>query len=271
MDRLVDILINEELLRKQKELMNGKAQLNGEQENGENSENERRITMTTKVLTENKTGGGKMRNIIMNNYEFKQNDFENPSFLFILEDILKSFLGGPLLYNPYIKGFGLKGDEKVLDFGCGGGTGSQCLMKFLNENGHLTCVDISSFWMEKANRRLRKYSNAECKVGDIRKLCIPDSSFDVISIIHVIHDIEHAKRQDIVNVLSQKLKRGGALFIREPIKKSHGMPVEEIQTLLSNAGLKEAEHKENKSEYMGKFQKIVSFGTPQSLETLKEK
>lgn len=193
----------------------------------------------------------------MNNREFKQYDFEKPSFLFILEDMLKSFLGGPLFYNAYIKSFGLNGDEKVLDFGCGGGTGSQCLVKFLNENGHLTCVDASSFWMEKTKRRLRKYPNVECKTGDIRKLDIPASSFDVISIIHVIHDIEPAERQDTVNELSRKLKTGGSLFIREPIKKSHGMPIEEIQTLLSNAGLKETEHKKNKSEYTGKFQKLV--------------
>lgn len=193
----------------------------------------------------------------MSNYEFKEYDFEKPSFLFILEDRLKSFLGGPLLYNPYIKNFGLKGDEKVLDFGCGGGAGSQCLMKFLGENGHLTCVDISGYWLKKTIRRLRKYPNVECKQGDIRELDIPDSSFDVIYIIHVIHDIGPVERQDIINALSRTLKRGGSLFIREPIKKSHGMPVGEIQALLSEAGLKEAEHTENKSEYTGKFQKTV--------------
>ena len=130
-------------------------------------------------------------------------------------------------------------------------------MKFLGENGHLTCVDVSGFWIKKANRRLRKYPNVECKQGDIRKLDIPDSSFDVISIIHVIHDIEPADRQDTVKALSRTLKRGGSLFIREPIRKSHGMPVGEIQALLSEAGLEEAERKESKSEYTGKFQKIV--------------
>ena len=58
-----------------------------------------------------------------------------------------------------------------------------------------------------------------------------------------------------MKVLSQKLKEGGLLFIREPIKKSHGMPVEEIRALLSDAGLNELEHKETKSEYIGKYQK----------------
>ena len=95
----------------------------------------------------------------------------------------------------------------------------------------------------------------ECKSGDIRELDIPDSSFDVISAIHVVHDIAPAERQDIVKTLSRKLKAGGLFFIREPIKKSHGMPVEEIRTLLSDAGLNEIEHKETKSEYIGKYQK----------------
>ena len=100
-----------------------------------------------------------------------------------------------------------------------------------------------------------KYSNVECKSGDIRELGIPDSSFDVISVIHVVHDIAPADRQDTVSALSRKLKENGTLFVRERIEKSHGMPIEEIQVLLSNAGLKEIEHKATKSEYMGKYQK----------------
>ena len=191
----------------------------------------------------------------MSNSESKGYDFEHPSTLFILEDKLKGLLGGPLLYNPYFKTFGLKGNEIVLDFGCGGGTGSRCLANLLDKDGNLTCIDVSRYWIEKARKRLGKYPNIECKAGDIRKLDIPDSSFDVISTIHVIHDIALTERQDIIKALSGKLKVGGLLFIREPIKKSHGMPVEEIRALLSDAGLNELEHKETKSEYMGKYQK----------------
>ena len=190
----------------------------------------------------------------LSDYEFKERDFEHPSMLFVLEDMLKGLIGGPL-YNPYIKTFGLKENEKVLDFGCGGGAGSRCLANLLNKNGHLTCVDTSPYWIKKARKRLEMYSNVECKSGDIRELDIPDSSLDVISTIHVIHDISPAERQGIVKALSRKLKTGGTLFIRERIAKSHGMPVSEIRSLLSDAGLKEIEHKETKSEYTGKYQK----------------
>ena len=186
---------------------------------------------------------------------FKQYDFEHSDILFILEDKLKSLLGGPLLYNRYFKTFELEGNESVLDFGCGGGTGSKCLANLLDRRGHLTCIDTSRYWIAKARKRLDKYSNVECKLGDIRDLDIPDSSFDVISTIHVVHDIAPAERSDIVKTLSHKLRAGGVLFIRERIGKSHGMPVEEIRSLLSEADLNEIKHKETKLEYIGKYQK----------------
>ena len=191
----------------------------------------------------------------MDEYRFAQADFEHPSVLFVLEDSLKSLVGEPFMYNPYVKTFGLKGDERVLDFGCGGGVGSRCLANYLNKGGHLTCVDISGYWMKKARKRLNKYSNVECRSGDIRELGIPDSSFDVISTMHVIHDIAPADRQDVAKALSRSLRAGGSFFIREPIKESHGMPPEEIRSLLAAAGLRETSSRQTKSEYMGKYQK----------------
>ena len=189
----------------------------------------------------------------MDEYKFTQVDFDHPSLLFVLEDVLKGYLGCYLLYNSYIKSFGLKGNETILDFGCGGGTGSMCFLKFLNGDGHLTCIDTSVYWMNKAKKRLSKYPNVECKIGDIKDLLIPDRYYDVITIMHVIHDIEPVKRQDTINVLSQKLKKDGSLFIREPIKKSHGIAVEEIRALFTNVDLREAASEEDKSEYKGKF------------------
>jgi SAM-dependent methyltransferase len=104
----------------------------------------------------------------MSEYDFKQVDFEHPSALFILEDMLKGLMGGPLLYKPYFGTFGLRGDENVLDFGCGGGAGSRCLAKFLNNNGYLTCVDISNYWIKRAIKRLEKYPNVKCLAGDLK-------------------------------------------------------------------------------------------------------
>jgi ubiquinone/menaquinone biosynthesis C-methylase UbiE len=190
----------------------------------------------------------------MGDYEYKKVDFEHPSFLFILEDKLKGLLGGPLLYNSYFKSYSLRGNEKVLDFRCGGGSGSICLAKLLNGSGTLTCVDASNYWIDKAKSRLRRYSNVKCLAGDIRKLDIPESHFDVISIIHVIHDIAPEERQSITDRLAKLLNKDGKIFIREPIKKSHGMPAQEIVSLFTNSGLTKIQAAASKSEYRGIFQ-----------------
>ena len=163
----------------------------------------------------------------MKDYAYKQPDFDNPSFLFRLEDKLKGFLGG-LLYKTYIKDFALKGDERVLDFGCGGAVESRFLLAHLKNGGQLTCVDTSRYWIQKAKKRLKKYANADCIAGDIRKLEIRDEFFDMIFTIHVIHDIPPGERQSIVDALVRKLKPGCAFFIWEPTKASHGMAAEEI-------------------------------------------
>ena len=191
----------------------------------------------------------------MSEYAFKQVDFEHPSFFFALEDKLKGLLGGPLLYNSYFRSFHLRGDEKVMDFGCGGGAGSRCLAALLNNSGQLTCIDTSYYWIERASKRLKRYKNVECIAGDIRTLDIPDSAFDIITILHVIHDIAPAERQDVVNALSRRLKTDGMMYIREPVKISHGMPVKEIRVLLSTSGLTELENEQTKSEYRGKYRK----------------
>jgi ubiquinone/menaquinone biosynthesis C-methylase UbiE len=194
----------------------------------------------------------------MGDYEWKAVDFDHPSFLFVLEDKLKGLVGGPMFYNSYFKTFGLTGNEKVLDFGCGGGVGARCLLKLLGNTGRITCVDISTFWIDRAKRRLAGFSNAVCLAGDIRTLNIPDGSFDVVTAIHVIHDIDPGERQEIVHALSRKLADNGRFFIREPIKMSQGMPVEEIRSLLENAGLLEVSHTITGSEYQGKFEKRAS-------------
>ena len=145
----------------------------------------------------------------MSEYKYTQVDFDHPSFFFVLEDRLKELLGCPLFYNPYIKTFGLKGGEKVLDFGCGGGTGSRCLLKFILSRGHLTCIEISEFWMNKAKKRLEKFPNVTFHLRDIRELAISDESYDMITIMHVIHDIDPAERQSIINELAEKLRKEG--------------------------------------------------------------
>lgn len=122
--------------------------------------------------------------------------------------------------------------------------------------GHLTSIDTSQYWISRAGKRLQRYNNVDCLYGDIRQLNLPDSAFDVIPIIHVLHDIPPEERATITGELERTLKPGGKLFIREHIEESHGMPITEIQPLLSVAQLKETSSNITKTEYTGCYQKI---------------
>jgi ubiquinone/menaquinone biosynthesis C-methylase UbiE len=184
-------------------------------------------------------------------------DFEHPSLLFRIEDILKDLMGEPILYNGYYNTFGLKGNETVLDFGCGGGTGSKCLAKLLDDGGRLICLDTSAYWTNKARRRLDKYTNIEVITGNIDEAGIPDSFLDIITTIHVIHDIAPADRMPTIKSLSAKLKTGGRFFIKEPVKESHGIPVVELRKIFTRAGLKEIENHITKTKYTGTYIKFA--------------
>ena len=188
-------------------------------------------------------------------HKFKQVDINNPSFLFRLDDKLKFFFGG-WYFKSFVNSFALKGNEQVLDFGSGGGIGARFVLKHLEKNGHITCVDRSSYWIKKAQKRLKKFSNVTFSLGDISKLDIPDNAFDVVYARYVIHDVAPEERQRVMNALASKLKPGGALYIWEPTKFSHGMPAEEIRALPVSSGLQELSHEKTKSSYKGKFLKV---------------
>ena len=169
---------------------------------------------------------------------------EYPTFVKRFVDAVFNNFIGSRLYKSYINGLGLRPHDTVLDFGSGSGAGSRHIAHILSKGGgKLTCVDVSEAWTEVARKRMRKYPDVEFKVGDIRTLDIKDAAYDVVFIHFVLHDLEQDQRQSVVNVLSRKLKAGGTLYIREPIKETHGMPPEEIRQLMAHAALSEAEYK----------------------------
>ena len=128
-------------------------------------------------------------------------DFENPPRLFLLEDRLKSVLGEPLFFKRiFMKQGGFRGDERVLDFGCGGGVSTRCIAKHLTRGGEVIGVDISSVMIGRARSRIRNYSNAAVVRGELPTLRIDASSFDLAVAIFVIHDIPSGRRKETIHV-----------------------------------------------------------------------
>lgn len=187
-----------------------------------------------------------------------QERFNNPSLLYRIEDELLNNRLGSFIYKNYIDSLGLKGDERVLDFGSGSGAGSKHLARLLsNGGGKLTCVDTSEFLTQKAKTRMKRFNNVDYKVGMLQELSIPTASHDIIYIHYVLHDVEVEFRHGILHELHRIMKDNGKLFIAEPHKRNHGMPVIEIGDLMRTAGFKEFAFSDTKTVYKGTYVKII--------------
>jgi 2-polyprenyl-3-methyl-5-hydroxy-6-metoxy-1,4-benzoquinol methylase len=155
-------------------------------------------------------------------------------------------------YRRFVGSFGLKGDEMVLDFGCGPGSTSKFIAQILEKGGgELTCLDISKTWIERARKHISKFSNVEYYAQDIRRWDEKNNYFDTVAIHSMLHDIDKSERQEVVKTLAEKMKTGAKLFIREPTKECHGMRPEEIRELMSKSGLEETDSKTAKRFMMG--------------------
>lgn len=193
----------------------------------------------------------------------EQTGFKEPSRLKVYLALLFEYVLEGSAYRKFVNSLGLKGDEWVIDYGSGTGAASKLIAQcLLDGNGHLTCVDISRILIDVVRKRLERYPNVDLKLGDIISLDVEDNRYNAVVIHYVLHDIPRAERQEKVNALSRKLKKGGRIFIEEPVvyeyeaSRTHGMHLgaflpEEIRGLMTYAGLTELSFRTTKSLFLG--------------------
>jgi tRNA (uracil-5-)-methyltransferase TRM9 len=106
---------------------------------------------------------------------------------------------------PHIKEFldGLQPNSIVLDIGCGNGKN----MLYRNDI-HVTGLEQSEELCKICRSR-----NLDVIQGDARRLPFPDSTFDAIMMIAVIHHIDPAEHVTILNEIKRVLKPGGTCLI----------------------------------------------------------
>jgi arsenite methyltransferase len=149
-------------------------------------------------------------------------------FIFFLANT-SSFLyttrrGKFIEWERILNGLHLRGDEKVLDMGCGRGAVLVAVARRLT-SGRVTGIDIWSTKDQSGNAREVTLRNAsldgvagrvEIETGDMRALPYPDASFDLVVSSLAIHNIpSKADRKRAIVEAFRVVKPAGRIVIAD--------------------------------------------------------
>lgn len=131
----------------------------------------------------------------------------------------------------------LRGDEQILDMGCGRGA-VLLMVAHLLPRGKATGVDLWKTHEQSGNaltvtqRNAQREGVADCvalQTADMRRLPFPDGAFDVVVTSLAIHNIRDPKgRQQALGEAARVLKPGGRLVIADFFTQRYGERLREV-------------------------------------------
>ena len=168
-----------------------------------------------------------------------------------------------LSIQRWVENFGLRRDSVVLEVGCGVGTQTELLLRFLTI-GHVTGIDISPRSIDIAKSRLSKYKNLRLFAGDIVDLDL-EGLFDVILLPDVLEHIPIVQHSKLFQKLERLLSPSGFILIHIPdpdylrwLKKNRSSELQIIdQDIDTIVLLKNLEDTSLKVEYLKSYNIFV--------------
>ena len=132
----------------------------------------------------------------------------------------------------------------VLDIASGDGVLAELMAPHANR---YVCLDASSKVVNAATERLRRLGNVEVQEGDMHDMPFPESSFDLVVLMHALTYAEHPARA--VAEAARVLRPGGRLLLTSLARHGHqstveayghvnlGFPEKELTRFADKAGL----------------------------------
>ena len=105
----------------------------------------------------------------------------------------------------------LRGDERVLDVGCGIGAFGKLIEPFLTEEGELIGIDIDPVQVAYGNQHWANRPNTRLEVGDANAIPYPDASFDLVAAMGLLEFVPDQDR--VLREMARVLRPSGRLIV----------------------------------------------------------
>lgn len=106
---------------------------------------------------------------------------------------------------------------RMADLACGTGR----FARAVKENYprlHMSCVDLSPFYLEEARRQLEGFSRVDFVRANVESLPFEDGSLDIASSVYLFHELPPKVRRTAIDEIARVLKPGGTFVLVDSIQ-----------------------------------------------------